>query len=95
MTTDGARKVAAFDFDGTLTKKDTLVPFMGSTAGWPRLLGVSTKIGFSALRGKVDVGDRDEVKAEMLRRLFVGHEVTELRRRGGVYAKAILDSARI
>ena len=45
MTTNGARKVAAFDFDGTLTMKDTLVPFMGITAGWPRLLAVSTQIG--------------------------------------------------
>lgn len=30
--------VAAFDFDGTLTKGDTLLPFLASSLGWPRFL---------------------------------------------------------
>ena len=28
--------VAAFDFDGTLTRGDTLLPFLASALGWPR-----------------------------------------------------------
>lgn len=31
--------VAAFDFDGTLTRRDTLLPFLARALGWPRLLG--------------------------------------------------------
>ena len=30
--------VAAFDFDGTLTKSDTFMPFLVRGLGWPRLL---------------------------------------------------------
>lgn len=30
--------VAAFDFDGTLTHRDTLMPFLLRGVGWPRLL---------------------------------------------------------
>ena len=30
--------VAAFDFDGTLTKGDTLLPFLACGLGWPKLL---------------------------------------------------------
>lgn len=32
--------VAAFDFDGTLTWRDTLLPFLRRLLGWPRLLWV-------------------------------------------------------
>lgn len=95
MAIDGQRKVAAFDFDGTLTYRDTLVPFMASAGGWAKFGSVSARIGLDAARRKVAVGDRDEVKAEMLRRLFTGHETTELRRRGAAYAKEILGSKRI
>jgi phosphatidylglycerophosphatase C len=30
--------VAAFDFDGTLTRRDTLLPFLIRSLGWPRFL---------------------------------------------------------
>ena len=30
--------IAAFDFDGTLTQRDTLMPFLARGLGWPRLL---------------------------------------------------------
>ena len=30
--------IAAFDFDGTLTKRDTLMPFLARGLGWPRLM---------------------------------------------------------
>ncbi len=30
--------VAAFDFDGTLTRRDTFIPFLARGLGWPKLL---------------------------------------------------------
>jgi len=30
--------IAAFDFDGTLTRRDTLLPFLVRGLGWPRFL---------------------------------------------------------
>ncbi len=35
---DGVASVAAFDFDGTLTRGDSLVPFLARGLGWPRLV---------------------------------------------------------
>lgn len=35
-----AAHVAAFDFDGTLTRRDTLLPFLRRSLGWPRFLWV-------------------------------------------------------
>ncbi|MES2188867.1 MAG: HAD-IB family hydrolase [Pseudomonadota bacterium] len=37
-TLTGSQVVAAFDFDGTLTRGDTLLPFLVSGLGWPRFL---------------------------------------------------------
>ncbi len=34
---DGVASVAAFDFDGTLTRGDSLLPFLARGLGWPRL----------------------------------------------------------
>ncbi len=31
--------IAAFDFDGTLTQRDTFIPFLARGLGWPRFLG--------------------------------------------------------
>lgn len=33
-----ALEVAAFDFDGTLTRRDTLLPYLWRGLGWPRFL---------------------------------------------------------
>ena len=35
--------IAAFDFDGTLTKRDTLLPFLLRSLGWPRFLAALLK----------------------------------------------------
>ncbi|MDP1566800.1 MAG: haloacid dehalogenase-like hydrolase, partial [Polaromonas sp.] len=33
-----AVEVAAFDFDGTLTRRDTLLPYLWRGLGWPRFM---------------------------------------------------------
>ena len=38
MPVDKPLVIAAFDFDGTLTRRDTLVPFLARGLGWPKLL---------------------------------------------------------
>jgi phosphatidylglycerophosphatase C len=85
-----SRKVAAFDFDGTLTTRDTLVPFLAKVSGPARFAQVGAQLGLLGARRKVDVRDRDEVKAEMVRRLFSGRSERDLRRRGELYARDLL-----
>lgn len=90
MAEPTTRHVAAFDFDGTLTRRDTLVPFLAKVSGRPRFAQVCAQLGLLGARRRVDVRDRDEVKAEMVRRLFAGRSERELRRQGEVYARDLL-----
>ena len=56
MTSGRGRLVAAFDFDGTITRKDTLVPFLREFRGVPRFTAA-----FAAARrmpDRADVGRR-------------------------------------
>lgn len=86
------RAVAAFDFDGTVSRRDTLMPFVARVAGARRCVVGSVATGWSgAARRRFSVRDRDAVKAEMVRRLLTGHSERELARDGAVYAARLLD----
>ena len=64
--------VAAFDFDGTLTRRDTLMPFLARGLGWPRfllaLLECSPWLAAYALR----LLRNDVAKARLLRATLSG-----------------------
>ena len=80
------RVVAAFDFDGTLARGDSLLPFLARAAGrgplgralarqWPAIV--------SALAGR---GDRDAAKVALVGRLLRGVSAEELAEHGERYA---------
>ena len=46
--------LAAFDFDGTVSRRDTLVPFLALAAGRRRFLDGWRQVGLRAVRGRVD-----------------------------------------
>lgn len=83
MTT--ARRVAAFDFDGTLTPRDTLVPFLARLYGRRRLLTHAAAVG-PPWRRDPDVHRRDELKAQLLRRLTAGDDPERVQAAGERYA---------
>jgi phosphatidylglycerophosphatase C len=85
------RSVAVFDFDGTLSRRDTLIPFVARVAGPLRSVSGSVAAGWSGLRGGFDWRNRDELKEHMVERLLTGHEERDLVRRGGAYATRLLD----
>ncbi|HET8929439.1 MAG TPA: HAD-IB family hydrolase [Acidimicrobiales bacterium] len=58
--------IAAFDFDRTLTRRDTLIPFLGRLAGRRRL---ALAVAAQARRYRQD---QDAAKLDMLRRLTTG-----------------------
>lgn len=90
MTDTPLRHVAAFDFDGTLTRRDTLIPFLMRVSGRTRFAQVCTQLGLLGARRRVDVRDRDELKIEMIRRLFVGRSEDHLRESGRLYARDLV-----
>jgi phosphatidylglycerophosphatase C len=68
-----ARPLAAFDLDGTLTRRDTLLPFLLQAVGRDRayraLLASSLTLARAAARGGAH---RDRAKAAVLRRALAG-----------------------
>ena len=81
------RRVAAFDFDGTIAKRDTLVPFLFRQA--PAKAVVASIAGcVRAAPGGTD-GFRDRLKAHLCRSLFAGVAAAELERVGLDYAQGL------
>lgn len=70
--------IAAFDFDGTLTQRDTLMPFLARGLGWPRfllaLLRCSPWLAGYALR----VVRNDVAKARLMRATLGGRTLVEM-----------------
>jgi phosphatidylglycerophosphatase C len=76
--------VAAFDFDGTLSRADTFVPFLARACGWPRVARAAA-VAVAARR----TVDRDRLKVAMVGRLFRGWPVDRLDAEGKDYAATL------
>jgi phosphatidylglycerophosphatase C len=63
--------VAAFDFDGTLTRRDTLLPFLASYSGRTQVLSA---LALSAPGG----GGRDALKERLLTHVLRGHAYSDV-----------------
>ncbi len=70
--------IAAFDFDGTLTRRDTFIPFLARGLGWPRfvwaLLRCSPWLAGYALR----LVPNDVAKARLMRATLRGRETAQM-----------------
>src|SRR4051812_16521512 len=78
-----SRVVAAFDFDGTLTKRDSLLPFVASVVGWPRV--TRTFLPSVPLLRR----DRDRAKEKFLAGAIGGMSIDALRAAGASYARTV------
>jgi phosphatidylglycerophosphatase C len=78
--------VAAFDFDGTLTRRDTLLPFLRRACG--RWGIVRAAIGARRARG------RDAFKVALVGQLFRGWPAERLERLGHAYVPTVLAALR-
>lgn len=84
--------VAAFDFDGTLTWRDTLLPFLRRLLGWPQLLWVllicSPWLAAFALR----LMSNHRAKAVLLRASLAGRPQDEVERCAQAFVRDELPS---
>jgi HAD superfamily hydrolase (TIGR01490 family) len=80
-----SRVVAAFDFDGTLTTRDSLLPFVASVVGWP-------KVGraFTSSAPQFARRDRDAAKEKFLAAAVGGMSYDALRAAGASFARSIV-----
>ena len=81
------RQVAAFDFDGTITRRDTLVPFLRQVRGGPRFTSATAAAAPALARG-----GREAFKVALLRRLLAvkgyAHVSTTMNQAsGGIYER--------
>jgi len=72
------RVVAAFDFDGTLSTRDNFMPFLKLVAGTRAISGALTAGALSCGVRGTKAWKRDEIKAEVVRRLFTGRNAVAM-----------------
>ena len=82
-------KVAVFDFDGTLTRTDTMAPFLREVAGTPALLRAFAADAIRMTLAAAGRGSRDDAKERMLQRLIGGRQHAELVAHGRDYGARV------
>ena len=88
------RRVAAFDFDGTLTRRDTLVPFLVRSCGARAVARAVAAVAPGAARARLarveaEIHHRDASKEALLRFLMAGRDARWLRDQGDDFARAL------
>ena len=83
------RVVAAFDFDGTITDRDTLVPFLVRAFGRTRVAAAFAALGLHAIAFALGRTSIDAFKVRVLRRLMAGEPVERLRALGEAHARGV------
>ena len=81
--------VAAFDFDGTITTKDTFVPFLFLAFGRRRVSAAFVGLGWQALCVVLGISSRDRLKEKIVTRLFAGESALRLQRVGEDHARRV------
>jgi phosphatidylglycerophosphatase C len=85
------RTVAAFDFDGTLSKRDTLVPFLARVVGWPRVARAALSDSPRLALMTFGRGDRDAAKERLLVKCLGGLRYDVVAREGNAYATEVFE----
>lgn len=81
--------IAAFDFDGTLTRRDNVVPFLRRVRGLPKLVWGALR-RWRRLVPALARRERDTVKAVMSEAAFAGIHESVLDRHGSEMAASIV-----
>lgn len=88
------RVVAAFDLDGTLTRRDTLKPFLVRAFGLRRVAWTFLRLSPLALRVAIGRAGVDDFKVRAIARLFVDEDPERLRSAGRGHAQRVLRQLR-
>ena len=78
--------VAAFDFDGTIARRDTLMPFLASVAGRVAFARAAFTRSPQLTRVALGRGDRDAEKEVLIGRLLAGRASADVEAAGVAYA---------
>jgi phosphatidylglycerophosphatase C len=87
------RTVAAFDFDGTMTRRDTLVPFLARVGGRGAVARAIAAESVGLTRAAAGRGDRDVAKERVLTRVLAGHEHAHVQTVGRAFGAELARAA--
>ncbi|MCL4293792.1 MAG: HAD-IB family hydrolase [Acidimicrobiia bacterium] len=85
----GERIVAAFDVDGTLTRHDTLGPFLAYACGLRAVAVAAARLAPELARGALRRDERDRAKERLIEALLRDRDAAELGERGRRYAAGL------
>lgn len=84
---EGAKVLSVFDFDGTLTRHDSFVPFLRFAFGKREFLRRVLKLVLPGLRYLMRGMTRDELKAHLISTFLTGVEASWLRSRSVAFCE--------
>jgi phosphatidylglycerophosphatase C len=82
--------VAAFDFDVTITTRDTFIPFLFYIFGWRKVFWNFVYLSFAGFLVLLGVSSRDKFKERIIESFFINEPVEDLKGGGLNYSKKIL-----
>lgn len=85
----GERVVAAFDFDGTLTRRDSLGPFLVHVCGRRRFAGATARLVPDLVRAARRRDERDRAKERLIGALLGGRDAAEISESGRRFAAGL------
>jgi HAD superfamily hydrolase (TIGR01490 family) len=88
------RIVAAFDFDGTVTRRDTVVPFLAFACGRARVASALAAVSPQLALSMAGRGSRDDSKEALLRRLLAGHDAEPIDAAGRTFGERLANDAK-
>lgn len=88
------RQIAAFDFDGTITQRDTLLGFLALAGGSAKTAAALAQQSIGLTRGLVDDEARDRAKERVLGQVLAGSTRQQLEGAGRNYAAELRQRCR-
>jgi len=85
----GEREVAAFDVDGTLTRRDSLGPFLAYACGYRGVAVAAARVAPDLARGVLRRADRDRAKERLIGAVLGGRDAVDLGERGRRFAAGL------
>jgi phosphatidylglycerophosphatase C len=87
--------IAAFDLDGTLSRRDTVLPFLARVAGPGAVAAALARDWRGLWRMRAGGDHRDAAKVALLARLLSGRPLADLRTAGARYADELVTRGRL
>jgi HAD superfamily hydrolase (TIGR01490 family) len=81
--------IAAFDFDKTITTRDTFVPFLFFAFGFFRTCKAFLTLAPEAVFVIIGISNRNRFKEKLIKYLFYGQSVTQLRQKSIKYTSQL------